>query len=303
MINIISVANKIVSCYDLTTVLTTMVACTSTFAAIIGGLIANKAISDKSEKDIIDRQIQQIDIELRIYGNELYELYKCIDNYNAKDFIRNHLKELIFKTPLANVYDPDDSNEIKYDNLLPYWNKALIALNKFRSAAGLERNNDDVPKILVDELDDFQYSICSEFHHCFESGQVSLYDTTISLDTEKYRIQYYNETFDKIVELERKTEILKAKKELLQNRCETISVGKEIKSGMKIFSTVSIINIIFPLLLMLKNPTSNLIWYYIETAISFISFIIGICIMIRYILSLFPKNNEKKERNIRRKND
>lgn len=295
MFNVISATEEIVTWYDLTTILTTMVACTSTFAAIIGGLIANKAISDTSEKESIDRQLQQIDVELKVNEKELDGLYEWIDDYNAKDFIRKHLEELISKTPLADVYDPDDGNEIEYDDLLPYWDKALIALKKFNAAAASERNNDDVPKTLVDELDDFQYSICSEHHRCFESGHVSLFDTTISLDTIKYRVQYYNETSDRIVELERENEILDAKKELLQERHEAVSIGKEIKSGMRIFSIVSIFNIILPLLFMLNNPTSNAIWYYTETAISFVSFIIGISVMVHYILSLFPKKNEKKK--------
>ncbi len=40
---------------------------------------------------------------------------------------------------------------------------------------------------------------------------------------------------------------------------------------------------------MLFNPTSNKVWYYIETAISLITFSIGIITMIKYIYSLFPK--------------
>ena len=50
MYNVISITVEKVTWYVLTTILTTMVACTSTFAAIISGLIANKAISDTFEK-------------------------------------------------------------------------------------------------------------------------------------------------------------------------------------------------------------------------------------------------------------
>lgn len=288
MFSVISAAEEIVTWYDLTTVLTTMVACTSTFAAIIGGLIANKAISDTSEKESIDRQLKQIDAELNVNEEELDGLHEWIDDYNARDFIREHLEELISRTPLADVYDPNDSNEIEYDVLLPYWDKALVALKKFNAAAGSERNNDNVPKRLVDELDAFQYAVCSEYHRCFESGRVGLFDTTISLSTLEYRVQYYNETLDRIIELERENLILDAKMELLQERREAVSVGKNIKRGMRIFSVVSIFNIILPLFFMLYNPTSNIVWYYTETAISFALFIIGIIVMVHYIFSLFP---------------
>lgn len=292
MLNVFSAAEEIVAWYDLTTILTTMVACTSTFAAIIGGLIANKAISDTAEKESIDRQLQQIAAELKVNKKELNGLYKWIDTYNAKDFIRNHLEELISRAPLADVYDHDDNNEIEYDDLLPYWDKALIALKRFSATADSEKNNDDVPKILVDELDAFQYSICSEHHRCFERGNVSLFDKTISLDVNKYRVQYYNENSDRIDELEREIEILDAKNNLLQERRESVSISKDTKSGMLIFSIVSIFNIILPLFLLLYNPTTNKIWYYTETIISFVTFILGMSVMVYYLFSLFPKKNK-----------
>ena len=295
MFNVISAAEEIVAWYDLTTILTTMVACTSTFAAIIGGLIANKAISDTAEKESIDRQLQQIDAELKVNEKELDGLYEWIDQYNAKDFIRNNLDALLAKTPLSDVYDASDGNEIEYDTLLPYWDKALIAVKKFNAAASAEKNNDDVPKTIVDELDAFQYAICSEHHNCLEKGFISAFDTTISLDTQKYRIQYYNENSDKISELEKVCEILDAKKALLQERHEAVSVGKDIISGMKIFSVVSAFNIILPLFFLLYNPTTNKIWYYAETIISFVTFILGMSVMVHYIFSLFPKKSESAE--------
>lgn len=293
MFNVIFFAEQQVANYDLTTILSTMIACSATFVAIIGGLIANKAISDRAEKESIDRQLQQIDAELKVNKKELNGLYEWIDTYNAKDFIRNHLEELISRAPLADVYDHDDSNEIEYDDLLPYWDKALIALKRFSATADSERNNDDVPKILVDELDAFQYSICSEHHRCFERGNVSLFDKTISLDTHKYRVQYYNETSDRIDELEREIEILNAKNDLLQERHKAVSISKDTKSGMLIFSIVSIFNIILPLFFLLYNPTTNKTWYYIETIISFVTFILGMGVMVYYIFSLFPKKSEK----------
>lgn len=294
MFTVISAAEKIVTWYDLTPILTTMIACTSTFVAIIGGLIANKAISDTAEKESIDRQWQQISAEQKVNEKELTNLYEWIDEYNAKDFIRHHLEELVFERPLSDVYDTDDSNDISFDTLLPYWDKSLIAVKKFKNAATTspERNNDYVPKTLIDELDSFQYSICSEHHSCIENGRVSLADELSSVNAQKYRVQYYNETSDKVDEIERQNEILNAKKKLLQERLETVSVGQGIKSGMKIFSIVSIFNIILPIFFMLTNPTSNITWYHTEIAISFVSFIMGIGIMVHYIFSLFPKKND-----------
>lgn len=46
---------------------------------------------------------------------------------------------------------------------------------------------------------------------------------------------------------------------------------------------------------MLFNPTSNKAWYWIEIIISIITFSVGIITMIKYIYSLFPKNETNTE--------
>lgn len=295
--------NEITMWYDLNDILSVMIGCSATFVAIIGGLIANKAISDTAEKETIDKQLQQIDAELTINRKELEWLYEWVDEYNAKDFVRDNLDALLDKSQLSDVYDTDNSNEMDYDNLLPYWNKALAAVEKFQAVASAEKNNDGVPKPLLDELDNFQYEICSEYHNCIEDRKMSFFDRTISPNISKYRIQHYNENFEKINKLEIECEILDAKEKLLQERQKTISISKDIKGGMKIFTIVSIINIILPIIFMLFNPTSNKMWYYIETSISLFTFSVGIIIMITYIYSLFPKKKtnikDKRKRRIK----
>lgn len=82
---------------------------------------------------------------------------------------------------------------------------------------------------------------------------------------------------------------------MLKERQNAISISKDIKGGMKIFTIVSITNIILPIIFMLFNPTSNKAWYWIEIIISIITFSVGIITMIKYIYSLFPKNETNTE--------
>ena len=287
--NVIASVNEITSWYDLTDILSVMIGCTATFVAIIGGLIANKAISDTAEKESIDKQLQQIDAEIAINEKELDWLYNWIDEYNAKDFIRDNLEDLLNEKPFSEVYDPHDSIEIEYSKLSDYWEKAIDVVKKFNAISLTEKNNDGVPKELIDKLDEFQYAICSEHHNCIENGHVSLFDKTISLDTHKYRVQHYNENYEKINALEKECDILDAKAKVLKERQDAISISKDIKGGMKIFTIVSVTNIILPIIFMLFNPTSNAVWYWVETIISIITFSVGIITMIKYIYSLFPK--------------
>lgn len=293
--NTITSVNEITTWYDLTDILSVMIGCTATFVAIIGGLIANKAISDTAEKESIDKQLKQIHAETAINEKDLDWLYNWIDEYNAKEFIRNNLEDLLNQKQFSEVYDPNDSIEIEYSKLSDYWGKAVDVVKKFDVISLTEKNNDGVPKELIDELDGFQYAICSEHHNCIENGHVSLFDKTISLDTQKYRVQHYNENYEKINSLEKECDILDAKAKLLKERLDTISISKDIKGGMKIFAIVSITNIILPIMFMLFNPTTNKVWYYTETIISLLTFSIGIITMIKYIYSLFPKKKPDKE--------
>lgn len=193
--NIITSVNEITAWYDLTDILSVMIGCTATFVAIIGGLIANKAISDTTEKESIDKQLKQIHAETAINEKDLDWLYNWIDEYNAKEFIRNNLEDLLNQKKFSEVYDPNDSIEIEYSKLSEYWGKAVDVVKKFNTVSLTEKNNDGVPKKLIEELDEFQYAICSEHHNCIENGHVSLFDKTISLDTHKYRVQHYNENY------------------------------------------------------------------------------------------------------------
>ncbi len=283
------VFNVISEWYDLRDVLSVMIGCTATFIAIIGGLIANKAISDNAEKESIDKKLEQIDAEITINNKNIDELNEWLNKYNAKDFIQSNLESLLNGEQLSEFYDADDSNDIDFDAMLPYWNKALEAVKIFREAITSEKNNDGIPKKIISKLDEFQYKICSLYKNSIENARISPFENASVATASFRRVDYYNDTMDEMNELIKNNEILIAKEQLLQDRQDKINISRDIKGGMSIFAGVSIINIILPIIFMLFNPTSNKVWYYIETAISLITFSIGIITMIKYIYSLFPK--------------
>lgn len=283
--------------YDLTNVLTAMVACTSTFVAIIGGLIANKAISITAEKESVDKQLQQIEVEQTAVEKEITELGEWLEADDAKDFISDNFRALLKGKALSEVYDINDNNRLDYKALLPYWNKMLDAAKKIRCASEEEMNTDGIPKSIANELDVFQYTICAKYAYSMKKGKLHFSEEYSLSNGVVHGVQRYNQNSDKLDELERKKELFSGKKQLLQERYEAINVGQDMQKGMTLFGAVAFFNIILPMFFLLYNPTIDQTWYRREIVISFCTFIIGIVMMIHYIFSLFPKKDRKEQKN------
>jgi len=280
--------------YDLTSILSTMTACTATFVAIIGGLIASKAISDRAEKDSIDRQLTQLDMEIDSINNSIDYLSNWINESDANDFISAHINELLDGKPLDEVYDHSDKNDIEFDDMLLYWNKATEAIDLFRSHISSERNKQGIPKDIVENLNSFQKDFCARYRHSIEDNEVALYEkcSIVSSSVEHSIVQFYNERIDELDEELKKKDLLIIRKQVLTEKRKELSTSHNVKHGINIFIIVSIVNIIIPVFIMLFNPTQNKGWFVAETVFSFITFSFGIIAMIIYICSLFPKKEK-----------
>ena len=289
MFNVISAAEEIVTWYDLTTILSTMIACSATFVAIIGGLIANKAISDRAEKEAIERQLSQIDLEISAIDRDIDSVSNWINEYNAKEFIQENIDELLDGKPLVEVYNHDDSNDIEYDEMLPFWDSVLDAVKQFRAHASTETNNEGIPKVIVNNLTPFQREICSMYKYSIADNEISYFEksTAIGISATSKRVEYYNAKVKELEELINKKENLVVREQVLQDRKDDVCISHSVRNGIKIFITISVTNIILPVVFMLFNPTANKAWYITETAISIFAFSLGIIIMIMYICSLY----------------
>ena len=56
--------------YDLTTVLTTIAACSASIVAILGGFIASKLITINAERDEVNTRIAELDEEIDFFTEE-----------------------------------------------------------------------------------------------------------------------------------------------------------------------------------------------------------------------------------------
>lgn len=133
--------------YDLSNVLTAIASCSATFVAIIGGLIANKAISDSSEKGSIRNQLKQINAEIHSNDTRIDELSRWLEEDDAEEFIGDHLDNLLQLRQLEDIYDSSSKDEPTFEDLQPYWERAIAAKNYTNRQ--INRNLETVMKFLA----------------------------------------------------------------------------------------------------------------------------------------------------------
>lgn len=280
--------------YDLSPVLSTIAASSATFIAIIGGLIANKAISTFAEKESIEHQIELNDSELKFNQNRFEELDKIVCEMDAEDYIRDNLEDVIQCKSLSEIYDKTADAFISFDELLPYWDKAIDAVKMYtkayRSSPGnLERNSDSVPIELIKKLDSFQYRICRDYHTEIENQAVSFLGPVafVASATIEMNVEERNANLTEMDKLEDEMERIQLKNEILGQRLDILGRGKAATRDLKYFVVLLIINIVIPVTFMLFNPTDSLLWYRIESIVSVVLFAIGLIYMVKYLYSLF----------------
>lgn len=283
--------------YDFTTQLSTMASCSATLIAIIGGLVANKVISLSAEKQSAQNRITQIDEEFKRCDEKISELTEWIDYYDAEEYIDDNLDDLLELKELSEVYVDTPDNSMSYDEMLPYWNKALELVKLLENALFNEENfwdnldTNGVPKSIIDKTDKFQYRICSNYHISNFCGKLKLHKPTI---TPSQSVELYNQNVSELEKLVEKKSILLTEEIILTPKAE-MTVDTSTKRGVLIFGITSLLNVILPIIFMLFNPTTSICWYNTERTVSIILFIIGIITMCGYIYSLFPKKEVKEQ--------
>ena len=73
--------------YDLTTVLTTIAACSASIVAIVGGFIASKLIAINTERDEVNTRISELDEEIEMIEliPPVFDIFKMLENYQVKN--------------------------------------------------------------------------------------------------------------------------------------------------------------------------------------------------------------------------
>ena len=140
--------------YELTSVLIAISAASASFVAILGGFIASKLISISGERNSNNERLKEIETEKTFLLDNNDKLIQELFEEDSIVFIIKHITELIEQWRLEDVYDVNIAQEIKLEDLKPFWEKAESLLTEYYLAIENEEelNQDDIPISLQQKL-------------------------------------------------------------------------------------------------------------------------------------------------------
>ena len=285
--------------YDLTTVLTTVAACSASIVAIVGGFIASKLIAINAERDEVDTRISELDEEIEFFTEERDMLQELLDEDDALDFICGNIIYIVNRSSLDDAYKEEERPRLEKEALQPYWSKAEKTYSQYRAIVkktmnNYEENEDGVPveaaKIFTQ---DFEYAICKKICEHIE-GQKSPFSAlhrglVATVQTGKW----YADTQEKVMSADNKITYLTLQKKQQETRFKALKKPKGMKLGLALFAIFSVVNIIYPLSLS-PYATDNYRCYF-QTKIFVISaFAVGLALIMLYLVYLLHWSNKKK---------
>jgi len=285
--------------YDLTTVLTTIAACSASIVAILGGFIASKLIAINAERNEVNTRISELDEEIEFFTEERDMLQTQLDEDDALDFISENIEFIVNRQSLDDAYKEENRPRLKKEVLLPYWNRAEKTLSQYRtiikkSANSFEENEDGIPveaaKVFTD---DFEYAVCKKICEHIEDKASPFSALRRGLDVAIPTGKWYAETQEKVISADNKITYLMLQRKQQYSRFKALKKPKGMKLGLALFALFSVTNIVYPLSLS-PYVTANY-QCYLQTKILTISmFAVGLALMMMYLVYLLHWNKQKK---------
>ena len=274
------------------TYLATIASCSATFIAIIGGMIANKAISDAAEKEVIENQINNIDVEIKQLEQELQNVKKTIAESKAKEFILKNMNDLLYGKDIEKVLcDKVEEYDEYKKQFTSYWEKALGIVK------GDKKEN----------YDDFEYwvSVNSNYQKLNNSyGQtgsdimrISLLKNNLMVSDQQ--MHFSRETKKDMIQCSYNN-ALQRKKQLQEQEEKIMKRGKSIWMGIIIFIMATIIDVVFPIMYLydIDWTSCDLIENLLIAKIPFVNVTIANIVLLAmtlYICMLFPRKRKRRE--------
>lgn len=272
--------------YDIS-IFTTIASLSASFVAILGGFIASKLITVNGERERITANIEEIDLQLDLKTEERDRLQKRLDEDDALDFIRDNISDLINQEPLDKVYEEDKQNRLQQDDLLPYWDKALVLVDRFANAPDIEEslNDDDIPSSLAAEIksDAFAYDVCCEIAKECSPSMLKPFSPPTGA--------WYERDSQRVYNLEFEIEALNIQKEQYQKQKISLKKPRGMRCGITLFILFSLFNIIQPLIF--SNVKSISKWQHsVMIIVSIILLSVGLIATFIYLAWLLRWNDK-----------
>lgn len=287
--------------YDLTSILTTIAACSASIVAILGGFIASKLIAINAERNEVDTRISELDEEIGFFTKERDMLQEQLDEDDALDFICDNIEYIINRSSLDDVYKEEERPRLEKEVLRPYWNRAekthsqyCAIVKKSIGIGNYEENDDGVPveaaKVFTH---DFEYAVCKKICEHIEK-QGSLPAALLrGLDAPIITGKWYADTQEKVTSADNKISYLMMQRKQQETRFKALKKPKGMKLGLALFAVFSAINIVYPL--SLSPYVTESYQCYSQTKIVAVSaFAVGLALIMIYLVYLLHWGNKKK---------
>ncbi len=273
--------------YDMT-IFTTIAGASASFVAILGGFIVSKLIAINDERERITGHIKELDTEISLKSKEKSYLQERLDEEDALTFIREHSEELVAQKSVDIVYRKDEENIIKKEVLLPYWEKGIELVKRFKNAntGSPILNKDDIPKTLAEEISEngFEYDICCEI-------AAEIYPKRVRVRA--VQVTWYAREQEKVEELEREVKFLSVKKEYFLEQAIPLKKPKGMGRGLFLFGAFSVFNIIQPLIFsVITGVTKN--QYNAMILVAIFLFSVGLSSIFWHLSWLLKWKEEKR---------
>lgn len=269
------------------TIFTTIASLSASFVAILGGFIASKLITVNGERERITGNIDEFNLELDLKEKERERLQKRLDEDDALDFIRDNISALVNQEALDSVYEEEKQNRLQYEELLPYWEKGLILVDRFGKAPDIEEslNDDDIPSSLAAEIkeDAFEYDVCCEIaKECSPAIIKPLVPVSYA---------WYERDSQRVYNLDFEIAALLIQKEQCEKQKGALKKPKGMSSGIVLFILFSLFNIIQPLIF--SNVTSISKWQHsVMIIVSIMLLSVGLIATFIYLAWLLRWNDK-----------
>lgn len=285
--------------YDLTTVLTTIAACSASIVAILGGFIASKLIAISAERDEVNTRISELDEEIEFFKEERDMLQAQLDEDDALDFVKENIESIVNRQSLDDAYKEEERPQIEKEVLLPYWNRAEKTYSQYRTiikrlGSNYEENEDGVPveaaKVFTNN---FEYTVCKKICEHIEDKASPFAALRRGLDVTIPTGRWYADTQEKAISADSKITYLTLQRKQQYARLKALKKPKGMKLGLALFALFSAVNIVYPLSLS-PYVTENY-QCYLQTKIFTVSmFAVGLALMMMYLVYLLHWSNRKK---------
>lgn len=274
------------------TYLATIASCSAIFIAIIGGMIANKAISDAAEKEVIENQINNIDVEIKQLEQELQNVKKTIAESKAKEFILKNMNDLLHGKDIEKVLcDKVEEYDEYKKQFTPYWEKALGIVK------GDKKENYDDFEYWVSVNSNYQKLNNSYTQAGSDIMRISLLKNNLMVSDQQ--MHFSRETKKDMIQCSYNN-ALQRKKQLQEQEEKIMKRGKSIWMGIIIFIMATIIDVVFPIMYLydIDWTSCDLIENLLIAKIPFVNVTIANIVLLAmtlYICMLFPRKRKRRE--------